>query len=421
MGATAIEKILARTSGRDVVRPGEIATCRPDLVVHLDLPMTIEGAWFRPKKIFDPDKVVVVFDHAAPAPTTKDAAAMVEGRRFAKEFGLKHFFDVGRHGIAHVVAAEHGLTRPGELLVCADSHTCASGALNCAGRGAGIPDTLQAMTKGLVWYPVTPTIRYEFKGALAPFVTGKDVFFHIAHTFGGHSNTSVEFGGPGITALSMADRRTIATMCAELSAEFALFDYDAVTAAYLKDRLDRPATPANPDANADYLDVRTIDLADVEPYLILPDSIPKNGARLSAFRQRVNIDQAFIGSCAGGLIEDLRIAAQIMRGRQVAPGVRFIVTPASQAIYLQAVREGLVEALVEAGAVVTNSTCGACLGYHMGLVAAGETCITGSPRNFKGRMGSADATIYLGSSATVAASALTGVITDPRTVGAIAP
>jgi len=341
---------------------------------------------------------------------------MVEGRRFAQEFGLKHFFDVGRHGIAHVVAAEHGLVRPGELLVCADSHTCASGGLNCAGRGAGISDTLQAMTKGIVWYPVTPTIRYEFKGELPAYTAGKDVFFHIAQTWGGHSNTSMEFGGPGARALTLADRRTITTMCAEVSAEFAIFDYDEATAGYLKGRIDRPVEPANPDRDADYLDVRTIDLAEVEPYVILPDTIPKNGARLSAFKEQIRIDQAFIGSCAGGLIEDLRVAADIMRGNKVAPGVRFVVTPGSQAVYLQAVREGLVETLVEAGAVVTNSTCGACLGYHMGLIAPGEVCITGSTRNFKGRMGSTEASVYMGSSATVAASALTGVITDPRTI-----
>lgn len=414
MGATTIEKILARTSGKDVVRPGEVAVCRPDIVLHIDLPMAIEGAWYRPKKIFDPDRVAMIFDHAVPSPTIKDASAMSEGRRMAKEFGLKRVFDVGRHGISHVVAAENGLARPGELLVCADSHTCASGGLNCAGRGAGIPDTLQAMTKGIVWYPVTPTIRYEFKGKLNPMVSGKDVFFHIAQTWGGHGNTSIEYGGPGLKSLTVADRRTIATMSAEVGAEFALFDYDELTAEYLKGRLDRPATPAQADKDADYLDVRALDLADVEPYVVLPDAIPGNGRRFSEFKDTVRIDQAFIGSCANGLIEDLRVAAAIVRGRKVADGVRFIVTPGSQAVYLQAVREGLVETLVEAGAVVTNSTCGACLGYHMGVLAPGEICITASPRNFKGRMGSNDAQVYLGSPATVAASALAGVISDPR-------
>ena len=414
MGATAIEKILARTSGQDRVRPGEVAVCKPDIVLHIDLPMAIEGAWYKPKRIFDRDRVAMIFDHAVPSPTIKDAAAMAEGRRMAKEFGLKHVFDVGRHGIAHVVAAENGLARPGELLVCADSHTCASGGLNCAGRGAGIPDTLQAMTKGIVWYPVTPTIRYEFTGSPAPMVSGKDVFFHIAQTWGSHGNTSLEFGGAGLESLTVADRRTMATMSAEIGAEFALFDYDALTAEYLKDRLDRPATPAVADRDADYLDVRRLDLGTVEPHIVLPDAIPGHCRRFSEFRDTVRIDQAFIGSCANGLIEDLRVAAAIVKGRKVADGVRFIVTPGSQAVYLQALREGLVETLTEAGALVTNSTCGACLGYHMGVLAPGEVCITASPRNFRGRMGSHDAQVYLGSPATVAASALAGVIADPR-------
>lgn len=415
MGATIIEKILARTSGQEKVRPGDIAICKPDIVVHLDLTMAIEGSWYRPKKIGNPDQVVIIFDHAVPAPSIRDADAMMEGRRFAREFGIR-IFDVGVHGISHVVAADHGLVRPGELLVCADSHTCASGALNCAGRGAGMSDTIQAMTKGLIWYPVTPTIRYEFSGRQEAGVAGKDVFFHIAQRYGGHSNTSVEFGGAALGALAMHERRTIATMCAELSAEFAIFDHDEVTSDFLENRTDSPLSPANPDRDADYLDVRRIDLGDVEPYLVLPDAVPRNCVPLSEWKREVRIDQAFIGSCANGLIEDLRVAAEILRGHKVAPGVRLIVTPGSQDIYLQAAREGILATLVEAGAVVTNSTCGACFGYHMGVLAPGEVCITASTRNFKGRMGSPDAQIYLGSPATVAASAIAGVITDPRTL-----
>lgn len=414
MGGTIIEKILARACGQLSVQVGDIAVCTADMVVHLDMPITIEGSWFRPKKIFDRDKVVLVFDHAVPSPSIKDASGMVEGRRFAAEFGLRNFFDIGRHGIAHVVMAESGLVRPGELLVCADSHTCAAGALNCAGRGAGFNDTIQAMTKGLIWYPVNPTVRYEFRGALPPFVTGKDVFFHIAQEYGAHTNLNVEFGGAGLTALAMSDRRSIATMCAEIGAEFAIFEYDAVTEEYLRERVDRPVTPVNPDPDAVYHDVRTIDLAQVEPYVIFPDSVPKNGARLSEFGKSIKIDQAFIGSCANGLIEDLRVAASIVCGKRVAPGVRFIVTPGSQDVYLQAAEEGLLSVLVSAGAIVTNSTCGACFGYHMGVLAPGEVCITASTRNFKGRMGSNNAQIYMGSPATVAASALTGEITDPR-------
>lgn len=416
MGMTTLEKILARASGKDSLRPGDIAVCRPDMVLQTDLGLTAAGTWYRPKKVFDPERITNIFDHAVPAPAIENAWAMREARRFNKQFGMKHLFDVGAHGIVHVIAAEHGLARPGELLVCSDSHTCASGALNCAGRGIGLTDLLQALTKGLVWYPVSPTVRYEFKGELPPVVSGKDVFFHIAQTYGAHTGSSIEFGGAGIRALPMSARRTIATMCAELGAEFAIFDCDEITEQFLKGRTDRPFTPALADRDADYEDVRVIDLADVEPYVILPHSVPKNGVRLSAFSQKIRIDQAFVGSCANGQIEDLRVVAAILRGRKIAPGVRFIVTPGSQAIYLQALKEGLAADFVEAGAVFTNSTCGACYGGHMGLIGPGEVCITASTRNFKGRMGSAQAEIYMGSPATVAASAIAGIITDPRTL-----
>ncbi len=417
MGSTTLEKILARTSRKEKVRPGDIAVCQPDLVMFHELRFAVEGLWYRPKKLYDPDRVALVYDHSVPAPTIKDAAGMMEGRRFAREFGLKHFYDVGQHGICHVIAAEKGLARPGELLVCSDSHTCASGALNCAARGTGAFDTLQAMTDGTVWYPVSPTIRYEFTGEMAPVVSGKDVFFHIAEVYGSHSGISVEFGGPSLIKMQMSDRRTIATMCAEISAEFAIFDYDEVTEEYLKGKLDRPATPVNPDKDADYLEVRTIDLGSIEPYIIKPDFVQKNGVPVSNFTEKIRIDQAFIGSCANGQIEDIRVAASVLRGRKIASGVRMIVTPGSQTIAIQAANEGLIAPLLEAGAIFTNPTCGACFGGHMGVLAPGEVCITASTRNFKGRMGSADAKIYMGSPATVAASAIAGYIVDPRTIG----
>ena len=414
MGSTIIEKILARAAGKDVLRPGDIAVCRPDMVVQTELGLA--RGWHRPIKLFDPDRVAVVVDHAVPAPTIRDAAGNMEARRFARQFNLKNMFDIGKHGIANVLVAEAGLCRPGEVLVGSDSHLCTVGAFNCAGRGVGAFDLLQGMTKGLVWYPVCPTIRYEFKGALAPMVSGKDVFFHIAQSYGAHTNTNLEFGGIGLMALAMSDRRTMATMCAELGAEFATFECDETTVAYLRDRVDRPLTPVAPDRDANYVELRVIDLNEVEPYVVLPDAVPGNGVRLSVFSQKIAIDQAFVGSCANGQIEDFRVVANILRGKQVAPGVRFIITPGSQAVYLQASREGLLTTLVEAGAVVTNSTCGACFGYSMGVLAPGEVCLTASTRNFKGRMGSPEAKIYMGSPATVAASAIAGVITDPRSV-----
>jgi 3-isopropylmalate/(R)-2-methylmalate dehydratase large subunit len=414
VGATAIEKVMARTSGRSSVRPGEVVVCRPDMVVQLDLTISTDGGWYRPLRLFDPDRIAVIFDHSVPAPTVRDAEGMARGRAFAREFGLRHFYDVGEHGISHQIVAERGLAVPGELLVCPDSHTCAVGALNCAGRGVGPIDTLQAMTKGLVWYQVAPTIRYMLTGALREGVYGKDVLFHIAQTFGQHANHSLEFGGAGLATLPLAERWVISTMSAELGAEFVLFDPDSVLMDEYAGRTVRPAIPVTPDADADYADVRTIDLSALEPYVIRPDAVPKNGVPIGELGETIAVQQAFIGSCANGKLEDLRIAARILRGRRVAPGVRLIVTPASQRIYAGALREGIIDALIEAGAVVTNATCGACFGHHMGVLAPGETCITASTRNFKGRMGAPSARIYMGSPATVAASAVTGVITDPR-------
>jgi len=414
MAATIIEKILARTSGAASVRPGDLVVAKPDQVMFHDLQLAIEGLWYRPKKLSDVSRVSIVYDHAVPAPSIRDASGMKEGRRFAAEFGIERFYDLGQHGICHVVAAEQGLARPGELLVCPDSHTCASGALNCAGQGTGVVEMLQAMTKGELWYIVAPTVRYEFEGSLAPGVSGKDVFFHIAQLYGGHSGTNMEFGGAGLKNLPMSDRRTIATMCAEVSAEFAVFEYDDVTASYLEGRLDRPVAPAHADVGAVYQDVRVVHLDEIEPYVMRPDFIPKNGVPVNEFAEHIKIDQAFIGSCANGQIEDLRVAANLLAGRHVAGGVRLLITPGSQAIYLQAAQEGLLATLVEAGAVITAPGCGACYGVHGGVLAPGEVCITASTRNFKGRMGSADAKIYMGSPATVTASAIIGYIAGPE-------
>jgi 3-isopropylmalate/(R)-2-methylmalate dehydratase large subunit len=414
MSMTMTEKALARAAGMDKVVPGDIVVCRPDVVVQLDIPLTIEGQWYRPKKLYDRDRIALIFDHAIPAPTIKDAEGMIEGRAFVEQFGIKHFTDVGSHGICHQIIAERGLARPGQMLICLDSHTCAAGAFNCAARGTGPIDTLRAMVKGDIWFEVYPTVRYELVGNLPPFVTGKDVFFHIAEEYGGHSGLNVEFGGSGMRTLPLVERRTISTMCAEISAEFAIFEHDEVLEQWMRSHTDQDYVPVHADPDARYADVRTVRLDELEPYIIKPDAVPNNGLRVSQLEERINIDQAFVGSCANGKLEDLRLAADIVRGKRVAPGTRFLVTPASQQVYRDAVREGIVETLMSAGAVVTNSTCGACFGYHMGVVGAGEVCITASTRNFRGRMGSPDARVYMGSPATVAASAIAGYIIDPR-------
>jgi 3-isopropylmalate/(R)-2-methylmalate dehydratase large subunit len=406
-GMTMIDKILARHAGVDRVAPGEIVVCNVDMAVRIDLEFSIAGMGLDPKRIADPERIAVVLDHAVPAPTIGDAAGQARARAFAKKFGISRFYDVGNHGICHQVIFENGLALPGQILACTDSHTIASGALNCAARGLGPIEMLQIVCTGKTWYRISPTIRFELVGTKPPTVFGKDVFLHIA-SLGSAEGRNVEFGGPGLQNLTLDDRSTLATMCAELSANFATFPADDVVLDYLRRITDATLEPVESDRDADYDTVHRIDLSTLQPQVARPDFIPGNTLPASAVGD-IPIDQAFVGSCANGKLEDLRVAAAVVSGRRVAPGVRFLVTPASQKVYLEAVTRGYVATLLEAGAVVTSSTCGACYGGHMG----GETCLTSSTRNFKGRMGSPDARIYMGSSATVAASAIAGRIVDP--------
>jgi 3-isopropylmalate/(R)-2-methylmalate dehydratase large subunit len=356
-------------------------------------------------------------DHAVPAPTLKDAAGGPRARKFAADFGIERFYDVGRHGICHQVIAENGLARPGEVLACTDSHTCAGGAFNTAARGLGPAEIFSIMCTGHTWYQVAPTIRYELEGIKPSVVSGKDIFLHIAAVYGDAANLNLEYGGPGLAAIPMNDRRAIATQGAEVSADFSTFGEDDVLRSHLDARGVTDYVAAEADPDADYHDVRHVDLTALEPYVARPGTVSHNGLPVSQL-ERQKVDQAFIGSCANGQLEDLEIAAQVLRGRTVAPGVRLLVTPASQAVYREAIRRGYLQDIADSGAVVTNSTCGACFGYHMGVVGPGEVCITSSTRNFTGRMGSTEAEIYMASPATVAASAITGYITDPRSVTA---
>jgi 3-isopropylmalate/(R)-2-methylmalate dehydratase large subunit len=411
MPMTMIEKILARAAGKDEATAGETVVCDVDLTVLIDLQFAT--AWIQPQRIADPDKVAIVMDHAVPAPSLADAAGGPRARKFAADFGIERFYDVGRHGICHQVIAENGLARPGEVLACTDSHTCAGGAYNTAARGLGPAEVYSILCTGQTWFTIAPTIRYEFTGARPESVSGKDIFLHIAAVYGDATNRNLEFGGTGVASIPMHDRRTIATQAAEISADFATFGVDDICCAYLDAHTDRPYTPANADQDARYDAVRVIDLSSLEPYVARPGTVSRNAVPVSQIEAR-RVDQCFIGSCANGQLEDLAIAAAIVRGKQVAPGVRLLVTPASQAVYREAMRRGYLQDLADAGAVVTNSTCGACFGYHMGVVGPGEVCLTSSTRNFTGRMGSTEADIYMASPATVAASALTGYITDAR-------
>jgi 3-isopropylmalate/(R)-2-methylmalate dehydratase large subunit len=415
MGMTIIEKIFARKAGLDSVSPGDTVVVEVDMTVLIDLQFAT--MWIQPNRIHDPDKLAVVMDHAVPAPTIKDAAGGLKARKFAADFGIERFYDVGRHGICHQVIAENGLARPGEILACTDSHTCAAGAYNTAARGLGPAEVYSVMCTGTTWFQVAPTVRYELAGVKPDTVSGKDIFLYIANEYGDAPNLNLEFGGPGLTGIPMHDRRTIATQGAEVSADFSTFEADDVLTRFLDDGGVTGYTAAAPDPDAAYHDVRHIDLAALEPYVARPGTVSRNGLPVSRL-DRQKVDQAFIGSCANGQLEDLEIAAEVLRGKTVAAGVRLLVTPASQAVYREAMRLGYLQDLADAGAVITNSTCGACFGYHMGVVGPGEVCITSSTRNFTGRMGSTEAEIFMASPATVAASAITGYITDPRSVTA---
>ena len=415
MGMTMIENLLARKAGVSQIRPGDIVTVEVDMCVMIDLQFAT--LWIEPSRIHDPDKVAVIMDHAVPAPTLKDAAGGPKARKFVADFGIQRFFDVGRHGICHQVIAENGLARPGEVLACTDSHTCAGGAYNTAARGLGPAELYSILCTGETWFQVAPTVRYELTGQLPPEISGKDVFLYLADSYGDATNQNLEFGGPGLASVPLNDRRTIATQAAEISADFATFGVDELLAEFLAERGVQDYQPAAADPDAEYLDVRTIDLSALEPYVARPGTVSHNGVPVADIEHR-KIDQAFIGSCANGQLEDLRIAAQILRGKTVAQGVRLLVTPASQLVYRDAMRLGYLQDIADAGGVVTNSTCGACFGYHMGVVGPGEVCLTSSTRNFTGRMGSTEAEIYMASPATVAASAIAGYITDPRSVTA---
>ncbi|MDT5369976.1 MAG: 3-isopropylmalate/(R)-2-methylmalate dehydratase large subunit [Mycobacterium sp.] len=413
MGMTMIENLLARKAGVKQVRPGDIVTVEVDMCVMIDLQFAT--LWIEPSRIHDPDKVAVIMDHAVPAPTLKDAAGGPKARKFVADFGIQKFFDVGRHGICHQVIAENGLARPGEVLACTDSHTCAGGAYNTAARGLGPAELYSILCTGSTWFQVAPTVRYELTGQLPPEISGKDVFLYLADSYGDATNQNLEFSGPGLASVPLNDRRTIATQAAEISADFATFGVDELLAEFLAERGVQDYQPAAADPDGEYLDVRTIDLGALQPYVARPGTVSHNGVPVSDIEQR-KIDQAFIGSCANGQLGDLRIAAQILRGKTVASGVRLLVTPASQQVYRDAMRLGYLQDIADAGGVVTNSTCGACFGYHMGVVGPGEVCLTSSTRNFTGRMGSTEAEIYMASPATVAASAVAGYITDPRSV-----
>ncbi|WP_020500320.1 3-isopropylmalate dehydratase large subunit [Sciscionella marina] len=414
MPETLIQKVLGRASGGQA-EVGEIVVCEVDLTALIDIQFAHDRL-ADVVSVADPDRIMIVFDHAVPAPSIRDAESGRKARAFAAEHGIRKLFDLGQHGIVHQVLAEQGLARPGWVVACTDSHTCAAGAVGAAARGLGPAEVLQIVCTGRTWHQVPPTVHYALSGRKSPWVNGKDIFLHIAGRYGDATGHAVEFGGPGLAELPMADRRTIATQGAEIGADFTIFPADQHCLDYVTAAApDAEPAPVRPDEDAEYAAVRGIELSGISPMVARPGTVIENAGPVGDL-VGTRIDQAFIGSCANGQLADLEVAAEILKGQQVASGTRLIVTPASQRIYLEASRRGLLADLVEAGATVTNPTCGACFGYHMGTLAAGEVCITASTRNFKGRMGSTEAEVYMASPATVAASAIRGVISDVREV-----
>ena len=415
-GLTLAEKILARASGRERVSAGEFVVADIDLAMTHDIFAarifdTLASLGF--DKVFDPDRVAVVIDHLVPAPSAEAAATHQRIREHVARLGISAFYDAGE-GICHQILPERGHIRPGMLVVGSDSHTTTYGALGAGGTGIGTSDMVYVMATGRLWFRVPETLRFELSGRLQSRVSWKDVILYLAGRFGADfaQYKAMEFGGPAAGEADMSSRLTVSNMALEMGAKFGLFPADEVTAAYLAQRGVTDVAPFGPDPDAGYEAAYDIDLSELRPQIALPSEVD----RVSPVEEveGVAIHQAFIGSCTNGRIEDLRAAAAVLGGRRIAPGVRLLVVPASHRVLEEAVEEGILTTLIEAGASVLAPGCGPCFGGHGGLLAPGERCIGTHNRNFIGRMGSPDAEIFLASPETVAASAVAGTITDPR-------
>jgi 3-isopropylmalate/(R)-2-methylmalate dehydratase large subunit len=413
-----VEKVFSQHQQGAPVGAGDLVVVGVDRVILIDLNF-YKGLWFEPKEVFDPEKVVITFDHVVPAHDRASAEYLERGRKFAARVGIERLHDIGRdQGISHQLVAEVPYVNPGQILVCTDSHTCSAGALNAVARGLGVPEIAFILAKGFTWFIVGESVRYELTGSLPKGVTGKDLLLHIGKKWGSHEGQNVELGGPGLSSLSIDRRREVTTMCAEISADFAVCEPDQVLLDYLAVR-DADASGATvPDADATYADVRTVDLDRLEPMVALPGGVIDNTVPVGECAGR-QLTHAFIGSCASGTLDDMREAARILDGGTISDDVTLVVTPASQEIYREAVKEGLVEKITAAGGLFTASSCGMCGGFDNTLTA-NAVCISSSTRNFSGRMGDPAAKIYLASSATVAASALMGEIVGEASLEASA-
>ncbi len=414
MGMTMAEKILARTSGRAAVTAGEYVTARIDRVMaHEAFTLcALNLLKLGINTVFDPERIIVILDHYFPAPTEQMARGHVVARDLVERFGIRHF--LGHAGICHQVLTERGLVLPGELVLGTDSHSTTYGAIGAAGAGIGLTEMSYVLATGELWMRVPPTVRFVLEGNVGEGIMSKDVVLHLAGRFGTEvaQYRAIEYAGSLADGMTVASRMTMANMGAELGAKFAFFAADQTTCIYLRARTGSDVAPFGPDPDCTYEAVHSVDVGALEPQIACPHN-PGNVKPVSQVAG-TPVHQAFLGSCTNARLEDFAIAARILRGRHVHPRTRLLVTPASQDVYLEATRAGYTETLLAAGAHITASGCGACPGGHNGLVGAGEVCLSSTNRNFRGRMGSADAEVYLGSPASVAAAAVAGEIVDPR-------
>ena len=417
MSMTMTQKILARHAGLDHVDVGQLIEAKVDLVLGNDIttPVAItefEKAGFT--QVFDKEKIAIVLDHYTPCKDIKSAQLCKQARDFARKHAITNFFDVGHMGVEHALLPEQGLCAPGEIIVGADSHTCTYGALGAFSTGVGSTDMAAAMATGSLWFKVPAAIKVTLKGKLQPHVSGKDVILHLIGKIGvdGALYQSLEFSGEGVASLSMDDRFTISNMAIEAGGKNGIFPVDEKTMVYIDGRVHRPFQAVEADPDAVYASEVVIDLDKLEPTVAMPH-LPENTKTVSEVAG-LPIDQVVIGSCTNGRISDLRAAAAVMKGKKVSPKVRCIIIPATQEIVLQAMKEGLIQTFIEAGAAVSTPTCGPCLGGHMGVMAAGERTVSTTNRNFVGRMGDVTSEIILASPDVAAASAIAGCVADPR-------
>ncbi|MFH1214741.1 MAG: 3-isopropylmalate dehydratase large subunit [Candidatus Neomarinimicrobiota bacterium] len=417
MGATITEKILAAHSAREKVVPGDLVNCEIDTIMCHDVTTTPAIDMLEKydiKNVCDPERIVIMPDHFVPNKDIKSAEMVARIRRWAKTQNISKFYDIGRHGVCHALLPEQGFVMPGKTIVCGDSHTCTHGALGAFATGVGSTDLAATLATGKLWFKVPESMLFVLSGKLPEGVYAKDIILQIIGQIGvdGALYKVMEFCGEVVDKLSVEGRLTICNMVIEAGGKSGVINPDAKTLEYVRARTDADFTVYRSDEDAQYAQTFEINVSDLEPVVACPH-LPGN-VKPARTAGDIPIDQAYLGSCTNGRIEDLRVAARILKGREVAGGTRMIVVPATTEIWKQANREGLLDIFMTAGATVSTPTCGACLGGHMGILAAGERCISSTNRNFVGRMGSPKSEVYLASPATVAASAVAGKISDPR-------